>query len=482
MSLSSYLILCDVLIKYSKEFTMSVPVSTLDTTPAVALAPGPHGQFLLGSIRDFQSDPLNFIQQVASEYGPVARFRLANVVFNLVSHPDGIQQVLQSNNHNYIKGEFFDPVRQMAGDGLFASEGAHWLRQRRLMQPAFHRQRIAGFADIMVRQTEGMLERWETLADTGEPVDVSQAFTELTMRIIAETMFSVQLAEDVHRISEALTLLLADLDYRFQVPFYPRIGFPTLRNLRAQKALHTVDEVLYPIIQERRNHEGQQVDLLQMLMGARDEETGEGMSDQDLRDELITMFVAGHETTAVLLTWLFHILSSEPEWEVRLVDEVSTVLSGRQPGFEDLPSFPMLRMAIDETLRLYPPLWLTNRNAVQDDEICGYRIRAGEVVGIAPYVTHRLPAYWPDPERFDPLRFEPERSAGRPRFAYLPFGGGPRQCIGNNFALQEAQLIFATLVPRFRLQAIPERPVKVNPSATLRPKDGLWMRVERRRG
>jgi cytochrome P450 len=219
-----------------------------------------------------------------------------------------------------------------------------------------------------------------------------------------------------------------------------------------------------------------------MLMEARDEETREAMTDQDLRDELITMFVAGHETTAVLLTWLFHILACEPEWETCLVDEVSTVLGGRPPGFEDLPSFPTLRMAIDETLRLYPPLWITNRNAVQDDEICGYRIRAGEVVGIAPYVTHRLPAYWPDPERFDPLRFEPERSAGQPRFAYLPFGGGPRQCIGNNFALQEAQLIFATLVPRFRLQAIPERPVKLEPTATLRPKDGLWMKIEKRGG
>jgi cytochrome P450 len=300
------------------------------------------------------------------------------------------------------------------------------------------------------------------------------------MRIIAETMFSAQLVEDVHRISDSLTLLLADLNFRFEMPFYPKIGFPTLRNLRAQKALRAVDEVLYPIIRKHRHNDGQHDDLLQMLMDARDEETGEAMSDQDLRDELITMFVAGHETTAVLLTWLFHILSSEPEWENRLLDEVTKALQGRQPGFEDLASFPTLRMAIDETLRLFPPVWITNRNAVQDDEICGYRIRAGEVVGIAPYVTHRLPEYWPDPERFDPLRFSPEMSAPRPRFAYLPFGGGPRQCIGNNFALVEAQLIFATLVPHFRLRAVPERPVQVEPTATLRPKDGLWMKVEKK--
>jgi len=446
----------------------------------MTIAPGPNGQFLLGSIRDFQKDQLGFIQRVAREYGPVARFRLANVAFNLISHPDGIQQVLQGNNHNYIKGEFFDPIRQMAGNGLFASEGAHWLRQRRLMQPAFHRQRLAGFAEIMVRQTEKMLERWELLAHSGEPVDISHEFTELTMRIIAETMFSAQLAEDVRLISESVTLLLTDLDFRFQVPFYPRIGFPTPRNLRAQKALRAVDEILYRIIGERRQNGGQQNDLLQILMEARDEETGEAMTDQDLRDELITMFVAGHETTAVLLTWLFHILSSEPEWETRLVDEVTEALQDRRPGFEDLPSFPTLRMAIDETLRLYPPVWVTNRNALQDDEICGYRIQAGEVAGIAPYVTHRLPEYWPDPERFDPLRFTPEMITSRPRFAYLPFGGGPRQCIGNNFALVEAQLIFAKLAPHFRLSSVPERPVKFEPTVTLRPKDGLWMKVEKK--
>jgi len=455
-------------------------VSVQNPTSSIKLAPGPQGQFLIGSIRDFQRDQLGFIQRLANEYGPVARFRLANVAFNLVSHPDGIQQVLQGNNHNYIKGKFFDPVRQVAGDGLFGSEGAHWLRQRRLMQPAFHRQRIAGFAEIMVRQTESMIKRWDVLASSAKPVDVSYEFTELTMRIIAEAMFSTQLEEDVHRISESLTYLLADIDFRFQVPIYPKIGFPTLRNLRAQKSLSSVDEVIYRIIRERRQNGGQHNDLLQMLMEARDEETGEAMSDQQLRDELITMFVAGHETTAVLLTWLFHILSSEPEWETRLVDEVISVLQGRQPGFEDLSNFPTLRMAIDETLRLYPPIWITNRNAVQDDVICGYRIQAGEVAGIAPYVTHRLPEYWPDPERFDPLRFSPEMSASRPRFAYLPFGGGPRQCIGNNFALVEAQLIFATLAPRYRLVAAPEYPVMLAPSATLRPKNGLWMRVEKR--
>ena len=460
---------------------MSTQTSILTQTSPKTLIPGPRGHFLLGSIQDFQHDQLGFVMNMQRDYGDVACFRLANVVFNLVSHPDGVQRILQENNHNYIKGKFFDPVRHLAGDGLFASEGAHWLRQRRLMQPAFHRQRIASFAEAMVSETERMLEHWEEPARTGKPLEVSREFTDLTMRIIAQAMFSTQIEEDVRAISEAITLLLADLNFRFQVPFYPKIGFPTLRNRRAQKALSVIDEVIYRIIHQRRKNLEQGVDLpndlLTMLMEARDEDTGEAMTDKHLRDEAITMYVAGHETTAVLLTWMFHILSNESQWETRLVSEINAALNGRTPGFADLPAFPTLRMAIDETLRLYPPVWLTNRNAVQDDEIGGYRIAAGAVVGVAPYVTHRLPKFWPDPERFDPTRFTPENSASRPRFAYIPFGGGPRQCIGNNFALAEAQLIFATLVQRCRLQADPARPVVIEPTATLRPKDGLWMKV-----
>lgn len=459
---------------------MATNPTTQSTQASLARIPGPRGQFLLGSISDFRRDQLGFILRMARDYGDVARFRLGGVVLNQVNDPAGVQRILQEKNHNYIKGDFFDPIRQVGGDGLFASEGAHWLRQRRLMQPAFHRQRIAGFAQVMTGQTTHMLERWDEYARSGEPLDVSLEFTDLTMRIITEAMFSAQIEEDVHAISSAITLLLEDMNFRFQVPFYPRFGFPTLRNLRAKQALSTIDEVIYRIIDQRRKSGEQKNDLLGMLMDARDEATGEAMSDRHLRDEVVTIFVAGHETTAVLLTWLFQLLSQEPEWEARLAAEVILALDGRLPTFSDLAQLPTLRMAIDETLRLYPPAWITNRTTLQDDEICGYRIRAGEVVAISPYVIHRRPDYWPDPERFDPLRFTQENSANRPRFAYLPFGGGPHQCIGNNFALVEAQLIFATLVQRFRLHSVPERPVQVEPTVTLRPKDGLWMTLQAR--
>ena len=444
--------------------------------------PGPTGHFLFGSIREFQRDQLAFVQQAARTYGPVARIRLANVIFNLVSHPDGVRRVLQENYHNYIKGEFFDPMRQMIGKGIFASEGPHWLRQRRLMQPVFHRQRIAGFADAMVKQTEKMFSPWEQHARSAAPVDISQEFNELTMRIIAETMFSTQLGADTSRIAAAMTHLLDDLSFRFLVPFYPRIGFPTPRNIRAQRELGVVDEIFYRKLHERRHEQQPYNDLFQMLIDAQDEETGEKMSDQDLRDEVITLFVAGQESTALLLTWFFHNLATYPEWDKRLFEEVHTVLNGRSPGIEDLPNLPLVRMAVDETLRLYPPLWITNRTVIEDDELCGLRIRAGEVAGISPFVTHRLPEFWPDPERFDPLRFLPEAAAERPRFAYFPFSGGPRICIGNNFALVEAQLIVATLVQRFRLTVVADRPVRIKPLATLRPDEGLWLRIENRSG
>jgi cytochrome P450 len=463
-----------------RSYVMQSP-STNSCQPNIkTAAPGPRGQFLFGSIQDFQQDQLGFVLRMAREYGPVARYRLGSIILNQVNHPDGVQRILQENQHNYIKGSYFDPIRQVGGDGLFASEGAHWLRQRRLMQPAFHRQRVAGFAEVMTGQTVHMLGRWEAAAQSRQPIDISHEFTDLTMRVIAETMFSTHLEEDVRAVGDAITLLLEDMNFRFQVPFYPKFGFPTRRNLRAQKALKVIDAVIYRIIGERRRSSSQENDLLDMLMNARDEETGEVMSDKHLRDEVVTIFVAGHETTAVLLTWLLHILGREDEWENRLASECIQVLNGRLPGFADLGQLPNLRMAIDETLRLYPPAWITNRTAVKDDEICGYPIRAGEVVAVAPYVVHRLEEYWPDPECFDPSRFSPENSTGRPRFAYFPFGGGSHQCIGRDFALVEAQLIFATLVQLFRLRAVPERPVVIEPTATLRPKGGVWMRIQKR--
>lgn len=443
---------------------------------------GPAGVPVLGNVLQFQRDPLSFLVDMAVTYGDVARYRLGNISFNQVNHPDGAQRILQDHHHNYVKGELFQILRAFAGDGLFTSEGALWLRQRRLMQPAFHRRRIAGFAEIMTRHTVEMLARWDKRAGADAPLDVAEAFSGLTMAIIAETMFGARLASDTHAVNEAITVLLADINFRFQVPFYPALRWPTPRNRRTLAALRTVDDLVLGIIAQRRASAEERDDLLGMLMAARDEETGAAMSDRQLRDEVVSIFVAGHETTAVLLTWVFYVLSQEPEVEARLQAEVDAVLGGRTPEMADAANLRYTRMVIDETLRLYPPAWITNREAVAEDVVCGYRIPAGSVVAISPYVLQRLPAYWPDPNRFDPERFAPETVHDRPRFAYMPFGGGPHLCIGNNFALLEATLLLATVVQRYRLR-LPEGALVVpQPRTTLRPAGGLPLLLERRTG
>lgn len=449
---------------------------------------GPAGQSLLGNTLQFQRDPLGFITCGAAQHGDVTRYRLGNITFHQVNHPDGAQRILQENAHNYIKGDLFDILRQLAGDGLFTSEGDLWLRQRRLMQPAFHRRRIAGFGEIMAGRTLDMLARWRGRAGRGQPLDVAEELTSLTMAIIAETMFGARLDADTHAVGEAITVLLADINFRFQLPFYPSLRWPTLRNRRTRAAMRTVDDVVLDIIDQRRRSgeqrdtyprsEAEREDLLGMLMAARDEETGETMPDKQLRDEVVTIFVAGHETTAVALTWVFYLLAEHPAVESALHAELAQVLDGRAPEVADVPKLRYTRMIVDETLRLYPPAWITNREAVAEDVVCGYRIPAGAAVAVSPYVIHRSPAWWPDPERFDPLRFDPETPHERPRFAYMPFGGGPHQCIGNTFALLEATLILATVAQRYRLRLPAGAAVRPKPETTLRPAGGLPMLLE----
>lgn len=439
---------------------------------------GPKGRFLVGSMFEFSRSALDFITMVAHDYGPVARYRVANVTFYQISHPDGVQRVLQEKYHSYVKGKLFDILRNTGGDGLFTSEGSFWLRQRRLMQPAFHRQRIATFAEIMTGETLDMLSRWTARQADDLPIDVSQEMTDLTMAIVTRALFGTQFRDPSHHVSRSISTLLEDINFRFEVPFYPSVRIPTPRNLRVRKAIRVLDRVVYEIIESRRRRETQADDLLSMLMDAQDEDTGEAMSDKQLRDEVLTIFVAGHETTAVALTWAFHLLSEHPDVETRLRAEIEEALDGRTPTMSDLPNLVYTRMVIDETLRLYPPAWITNRTCLEADEICGYRVPAGAYVAISPYVTHRLPEFWDHPERFDPERFSEARSEGRHRYAYLPFGAGPHKCIGYSFALMEAQLLLATILQHYRLKSLPEHHVVPSPHTTLRPAGGLPMILE----
>lgn len=332
----------------------------------------------------------------------------------------------------------------------------------------------------MTDAAELMLDRWRTHAEQGRAVDVFSEMMRLTLEIVGRTLLSSDVSGDTDAVGQAVTILREHVNYRAMRLFTLPERFPTPRNLRFKRALRTVDTVVYGMIEERRRAGRDTGDLLSMLLLTRDEETGEGMSDKQLRDEVMTIFLAGHETTASVLAWTWYLLSAHPEVEGRLHDELSQVLDGRPPTFEDLPHLKYTRMVIEESIRLYPPAWSVGRTAIADDEIGGYRIPANSQVTLSPYVTHRHRAFWENPERFDPERFTPERVAERPRYAYFPFGGGPRQCIGNEFAMMEAQLILAMVAKTYRLRQIPGHPVEPEPVITLRPRHGVLMDVHKK--
>ena len=439
-------------------------------------APGPRGGLVLGSVSDFRRDQLGFMLEMARRYGDVARYRIANMFWHQVNHPEGIRRVLQQNNRNYGKGKLTrSALKPILGEGLLISEGETWLRQRRLMQPVFHRRRVAAFGELMSAKTLEMLDRWEI--EIGNPVDIAAEMARLTLDIATEALFSSHVGEEPGTIARAVTTLVEDANFRFSAPFYPPRSVPTPRNRRVHAALRTLDGAVYRIIEERRRDGGGD-DLLTLLLEARDEETGEAMGDRQLRDEVLTLFLAGHETTATALAWTFYLLATHPGTEQRLREELESSGTNGTPAAADLPRLPYARMVIDEAMRLYPPAWVTNRQVLADDEILGYRVRAGDYVMLSPYVLHRHPDFWENPEQFDPERFLPERISGRPRFAYFPFGGGPRQCIGQSMALVEAHLILATIASRCQLRLASDEPVEVQALATLRPRGGLHMKLE----
>ena len=435
-------------------------------------APGPFGHAVLGSLPAARRDPLRLFMQAFRDYGEVVRFRFGPLAAHMISSPSGVNHVLAENNKNYGKQtRGYAALRYVLGNGLLTSEGDFWKRQRRIAQPAFHRQRIAGFADMMVRAASDCAARLED--QRGREVDVHHEMMRLTLRIVGETLLGVDPSRDADHVGEALELLLAVVAERTsRIFFAARPILPTPENFRLTRAKARLDEVVLGIIAERRKKSGD--DLLSLLMEARDEETGERMDDRQLRDEAMTIFLAGHETTANALTFAWLLLSRYPAAMRSVQAELAEVLQGRAPAPADLPRLVQVRRVLQEAMRLYPPAWIIARSATGADEIKGFEIPAGSIVFVSPYVVHRHPALWDDPEGFDPDRFAREPA----RHSYFPFGGGPRQCIGNGFATMEAELVLATLAQRVRFDLSPGEPVLLDPSITLRPRQGLRMRVK----
>jgi cytochrome P450 len=439
-----------------------------------ATPPGPRGSLLLGSLRRVQREPLELLRDGFREHGDVVRYRFGATRAFLLAHPDHIGHVLHDNHRNYDKHNVdYTMLRRLIGNGLLTSDGAFWHRQRRLMAPMFHRQRVAGFCNLMVNSTLEMLDRWDALAQSGDPFDVAGEMTRLTLTIVAKALFSADVSDDAETIGVALTEVNRQLGEFSLLDMFWMI--PTARKRRFGAAVRALDEVVGKIIEQRRRATHRNEDLLSMLLDAVYEETNKGMTPRQVRDEVLTLLLAGHETTANALAWTWYLLAQNPDAENKLHDEIASALGERAPGALDLPQLPYTRMVIEESMRLYPPAWAISRNTIGEDEIGGYRVRPGTNIIICSFVTHRHPAFWEEPERFDPERFSPERSEGRPNFAYLPFGGGPRICIGNGFAMTEAQLVLATVAQRYRLRLAPGHPVELHPLITLRPRHGIRM-------
>ncbi len=443
--------------------------------------PGPPGTYLLGNLERFRDDILGAFQDATERYGDRVRLRFLYQKAVFLAHPDDIYHVLIQNHRNYVKQtKGYKIMRLLLGNGLVTSEGDFWLRQRRIAQPSFHPQRIRSFGATMVEATAAKLDAWSKSCERGDVIDVAGEMMEVALDIVGRTLLSTPMADHTNTVGPALDIVMPDVFRRTNSPLALPLWVPTKQNRRVRRAMRDLDDVVDGIIAERRQNDDNPSDLLDMLMQARDEKTGEAMSDQQLRDEVLTIFLAGHETTATALSWTWYLLARHPEVESRLHEELDEVLpEGRFPTIDDLHELKWTRLIIDESMRLYPPVPVIARLSREDDVIGGVRIPGNTYVFMVPFITHRHPEFWPDPERFDPERFR-ERPADRPRFAYFPFLGGPRQCIGNNFALMEAQLILATIARRYRLRPVDEEPVGFDVNITLRPEGGMPMRIERR--
>jgi cytochrome P450 len=438
-------------------------------------APGPRGVPIVGSLFDVWRDPLKLLSQGARDHGNLVRFRFGAIQYVLVSGLSEIQYVLVKNQKNYVKSSTYQGVKLVLGDGLLTSEGEFWRRQRRLAQPAFHAQRLRGLVGSMARLTGEAIARWKALPASGRMLDMHDEMTRLTFRIVGKTLCSTDLEGDAQAIGKAMTVAVKFVNHYVEqlVRLPPWLPFP--RNLRFKKALTTLDALVYRMIEEHRAESDHEGDLLGMLMSATDDGDGEGMTPKQLRDEVMTLVLAGFETTANALSWTLYLLAKHPEVAEKLEEEASRVLGGRIATFEDLPRLEYTERVLQESLRLYPPAWVFERAAVEADEVGGYSIPAGTTIAVCPYALHRNPAYWENPETFDPDRFLPERSEARSRFAYLPFGDGPRICIGKSFAMMEAKIVLAMMASAFHLQLAGEDGVEVDPGITLRPKNGMPM-------
>ncbi len=430
---------------------------------------------LIGNLLELGRNPIDLFTEVA-EQGDVVSLKFAHQRYFLVNDVETVHHVLVDNNRNYTKSPNYKGLKLVLGEGLVTSEGEFWRRQRKLSQPAFHRDRVASFVTTMVEETDAMLSKWDERV--GDVIDVHAEMMKLTLRIVARTLFSTTVGAEADAIGEALGIAIHHANDYAEAVIKPPQWIPSPKNFRFKRSMKTLDALVFRIIDTRRRGESADAqDLLALLMAAT--EDGRGMTNEQLRDEVMTLVMAGHETTANALAWTFYLLSKDPEVERRLARDVSAAVGDRAPGAEDAPKLKYASMVVSESMRLFPPVWAFERQAIDNDVVGGFEVPAKSMVAISPFLLHRHRRYWDNPEGFDPERFSPQNSEGRPKLAYLPFGGGPRMCIGMGFAMMEAQMCLARIVQKYRLELASPTRVDPEPVVTLRPRGGLKMRLRR---
>jgi cytochrome P450 len=427
----------------------------------------------------FRRDPLKFLTRIAREHGDIVHFHMGPQHVLMLNHPELVKDALVTRADHFHKGRALQRAKRLLGEGLLTSEGEYHRRQRRLAQPAFHRKRIESYGAVMVDYAERTGTRWHD----GETLDITHEMMRLTLSVVAKTLFDAEVESEADEIGDALTQVL-ELFQMLLLPYSEYLErLPLPANRRFLRARAKLDGVIYRIINERRASGGDRGDLLSMLLLAQDEEGDTGsMSDEQLRDEALTIFLAGHETTANALSWTWYLLSQNPEAEAKLHAELDAVLpDGRLPTIEDLPGLRYTEMVLAESMRLYPPAWVIGRLAIKNYEVGDYIAEPGTLILMSQYVMHRDPRFFPEPLRFDPERWTLEAKETRPQYAYFPFGGGARRCIGEGFAWMEGTLLMATIARRWRMRLVPDHPVVEHPRITLRPKHGIRMTLEERR-
>ncbi|XDD50404.1 cytochrome P450 [Leptospira sp. WS92.C1] len=436
--------------------------------------PGSYGFFALRHLPKMRRDIIGFFQDMKKKHGDVVLFGIRKTRIFMIQSPEDIRHILQENSANYQKSVFYIELKRILGKGLLTSEGDFWKKQRRLIQPAFHRQRISEFTHTMAEETQNLFQEWQSKQKDGKlRVDLSEEMMRLTFAIVGKTLFRSDVKEYSEIIAKNVEIAMQEVTKRLTTIFPPPIHWPLPGNKRLRNSVESMNQVIYELIDQRKKNPSN--DLISMLLEIQDEETGEKMSLEQVRDEAITLLLAGHETTANALTWAFHLLSNHPEVYSKLQEEARNVLGDKTPGLEDIGFLSYSRMVLEESMRLYPPAWAVERCAIGHDTVGDYDVSPGTNVAICIYLIHRDPRYWKNPESFWPERFLEENSKDRPKYAYIPFGGGPRICIGNVFAMTEGILILSMIAGKYNLKPVSGHKVEMEPLVTLRPKYGMLM-------